>query len=557
MFGTIRRHQKWLWIAIIGVIIPSFVIFFSPDATLGRRRSGDYGSMHGRPISYEQFATAYRESELLYLFRFGDWPSRDEVNRQLGFDLEREARNRVLLIDKLREQKVHVSVAAAAQWVKQMFQDPRQRVFRLDSYNQLIKEKLPEKGLQESDFDRFAMNQVGIQTLISVFGLNGRFVTPREAELHYRREHEQFESEAVVYSMSNFLAGITVTTNALNQYFTNRLAVYRLPDRVQVRYVQFELTNFWAEADEQMAKQTNLALILNAIYQRQGANFYVDTNGNVLPEAAAKERIKERLRKDFAMQGALKKAGAFAETLYDMKPRLAENLDKLAATNQYQVRVTEPFSEYDLPKDMRVLESFARAAFALTDEEPLAEPVVGEDGVYLMALHKKIPSEIPPLDSILARVTEDFRRSQALAAARQAGDNFYRKLTNDLAQGKTFAAVCGQAKVGPLTLPKFSLSTRSLPDLDDRLDLSTLKDLVINLTPGKTSQFVPTRDGGFVLHLKGRLPAEEATLKKELPEYLKALRQERQFDAYEDWLNREIRQARLSEPVINKPAEKK
>jgi hypothetical protein len=111
--------------------------------------------------------------------------------------------------------------------------------------------------------------------------------------------------------------------------------------------------------------------------------------------------------------------------------------------------------------------------------------------------------------------------------------------------------------VGPLTLPKFSLSTRSLPDLDDRLDLSTLKDLVINLTPGKTSQFVPTRDGGFVLHLKGRLPAEEATLKKELPEYLKALRQERQFDAYEDWLNREIRQARLSEPVINKPAEKK
>src|SRR3954447_7830512 len=98
MFGTIRRHQKWLWIVISTVTIVSFVAFFSPQR---RRQAGwtgsrdQVGSINGRPVYREEYASAYREAELRYLFSYGDWPGNDNMSRQSGV-MEREARNRML-----------------------------------------------------------------------------------------------------------------------------------------------------------------------------------------------------------------------------------------------------------------------------------------------------------------------------------------------------------------------------------------------------------------------------------------------------------------------------
>ena len=54
----------------------------------------------------------------------------------------------------------------------------------------------------------------------------------------YKREHQEVATEAVFFSASNYLAGVTVPPSALAQFYTNRLAVYRLPERVQVSYVR-------------------------------------------------------------------------------------------------------------------------------------------------------------------------------------------------------------------------------------------------------------------------------------------------------------------------------
>jgi hypothetical protein len=56
-----------------------------------------------------------------------------------------------------------------------------------------------------------------------------------------------------------------------------------------------------------------------------------------------------------------------------------------------------PFDQFRPPADLRVNTTFNRQAFALSPDEPFATPFVGEDGVYLMAFERRIPSEIPPL----------------------------------------------------------------------------------------------------------------------------------------------------------------
>ena len=60
MFGTIRKHQTWLWAVIITVIIISFVIFFSPYSKMNDTPPGpaNLGSINGESISQEEYVKA-------------------------------------------------------------------------------------------------------------------------------------------------------------------------------------------------------------------------------------------------------------------------------------------------------------------------------------------------------------------------------------------------------------------------------------------------------------------------------------------------------------------
>jgi len=75
MFGTIRKHQKWLWAVIITLTIISFVIFFSPYSKMnsGVRRSGNYGSINGQRVTDQDYINAYREVDLAHFLMTGRW----------------------------------------------------------------------------------------------------------------------------------------------------------------------------------------------------------------------------------------------------------------------------------------------------------------------------------------------------------------------------------------------------------------------------------------------------------------------------------------------------
>ena len=76
MFGSFRKHQQWIWILGVIVIIPSFVIFFSPDAKWNRGFRGgaekaDLGSFNGKPIQRDDYIAANRETKINYFMRTG------------------------------------------------------------------------------------------------------------------------------------------------------------------------------------------------------------------------------------------------------------------------------------------------------------------------------------------------------------------------------------------------------------------------------------------------------------------------------------------------------
>jgi peptidyl-prolyl cis-trans isomerase D len=545
MIGTIRKHQTWLWAIIITITILSFVIFFSPVSKMNNSRGGpvNFGSINGERISPEQFIAASREVNLRYFFMSdGHWPGDDA--KKMGFDTERETYQWLLLIQKQEQLNIHVGSDVVAQIAKNMISRFQKDIPTPALFVQKV---LQPQGLQLEDFERFVRHYLGVQELVATVGLSGELVTPIEAAGLYEREHQELATEAVFFSVSNYLASVKVTPEAITQFYSNRLANYRLPDRVQVSYVKFGISNFLAEAESDLMK-TNLTEIIEANYQRLGTNYFRDAK---TPEES-KAKIREELIRGRALAQARKKALEFARPLFEIEPARAEDLEKMAKEKGLAVSISAPFDREEGPKDLEVPE-LAKAAFKLTPEQPFAGPLVGKDGAYVIALKKKLPSEIPSLEQIRAQVTADYKHNQALFAARIAGSDFHTTLTNGLAKGKSFSAIAADSKLKPIELPPFSLSTRSLPEVEDHVSLdgrNGLKQIAFSTPPGMASGFVPTNDGGLILYVKSRLPLDPARMKAELPGFVASVRQNRQNEAFNEWFRKEMEKGLRDTPLV-------
>jgi peptidyl-prolyl cis-trans isomerase D len=545
MFATIRRHQKWLWLVIIFLVIIAFVVLMDPtySVTGGRigGEGGSFGTINGRPIPREELLETYAEVRLRYRLLAGQWPEEDANSRGM-FEPDRLVPERLLMVEKLRELDVQVDDAAVADWIATVFRDRERNVFDLDAYRQFVRNVLPQGRLTEEDLKRFARHEVGIQHVLQLAGMSGSLVTPREAEAQFRIENELVSVEMAQFASSNYLAEVTIDQGEVLRFFTNRLAQYRLPERVQVSYVRFDTTNFLAEADAKLEQEEDLEALLESRYQQVGPDYFRDSDGNVLPPEAAKEQMKESERKRLAVTAGRQRAMSFAEQLYELyqqAPEATDNLERLAAATGLASGVTEPFAAHEFPPGLRVYRDFVQAAFSLGSELPMAtEPLVGEDAIYVIALHRRLPSEPPAWETVELRVTSDYRRLEALRLAQEAGRAFYGRLTNGLAGGKTFQEICQEANVVWVQPPAISQTMRSAPGLDEA-QFTRVKEVALSLPVEEVSEFVPTSVGGMIVHVTGREPVDEGKVAEQMPAYLEQLRQDRQREALSEWFRKE------------------
>ena len=545
MFGTIRKHQKWLWIVIITFTVISFVIYFSPYSKMNstRRVRPDLGSIYGHKVGEESFVNAEREVFLRYLVTTGHWP--DDQARQ---NIDRETYEWLFISRRQEMTGIHINPDRVADLAREMIRSLQRA--GINSAPDLAK-ILEAQGFSMADFERFVSHYLGLQEMVATVGVSGKLATPDEIKSLYLREHQDLSTSALLFNASNYMASVTVTPDAVQQFYTNDLANYRVPERVQLNYVAFSVSNYLADAEVTMSK-TNLNDIVEADYQRFGTNLFREAK---TPEEA-KKKIREEIIREQAFLEARRKANDFARPLLDVAQTTAEALVTAAKAGGLTVQTMEPFSRETPPADLAGNEEFVKAAFALDAKYPLAGTFKGKDAIYIIGFNKRIPSEIPPLDKIRERVVADYRYDQAKNMARQNGLTFFMSLTNGLAQGKTFDALCADAKLQPLPLPAFSISTRSLPEVENQINLNMLKQLAFTTAPGKVSGFQWTAEGGIILYVKAKLPVDETRMKTELPAFIAAVRQQRQQEAFQLWFQQEFSRnvrALLAQPQQQPP----
>src|ERR1019366_4440188 len=146
-----------------------------------------------------------------------------------------------------------------------------------------------------------------------------------------------------------------------------------------------------------------------------------DESGAPLSATAARAKIRKQMLLFAAQAEATKEANAFLNELSqghnEEHPYAQGNLAALAKTRNLAVKTSAPFDLKGGPTDLAVAPKSLHVLFLLRDDDPddkersnlyAPSPLPGEDAVYVVGLHKRIPSEIQPLSAVHDKAAADY-----------------------------------------------------------------------------------------------------------------------------------------------------
>jgi len=370
MTNTFRRHHKTImWIIIVGTIL-SFVYYLFPTARNqnggggGSVRSVPAGYIDNEPITQAQFAMAMREAKVAVRMRQGQWPSSQEVSQALP----NIAFQQLYIAAKLKELNLDVPLEATALYTRKLFGVPAGQGLPKDKYDDFVKTVLNEQGkVDEDDFYHWVRDQVGAELLIRLYGMNGDLITSKEAEFFFRRDHELMSVELARFSLTNYTAQVVPTAQEIGEFYTNQQADYGLPEREQLNYIYFNLTNYLPAADLALAALTNLDAEIDQTYQAnliKDPAYYKDEAGNPLSAEAAKTKMKADFRLQMlARTAAQTNAMQLTKQFFDERKKgqaitnqliTKAELEKFAASNKLAVVTTPPFDQEHPPQELQI-----------------------------------------------------------------------------------------------------------------------------------------------------------------------------------------------------------
>jgi hypothetical protein len=549
MFRFFRKHS-WILIVTLSLTIISFVVFMGKGPSSrsgGLVGGGDYGTIYGHPVTADMYDQAKREFAISYWEQTFQWPERNPSMTPL--QLDQEVYSYILMNLKAKDLGIYVDDDSAAAAASMLLSSPAlMHAFGTTEpvpAASFIQQVLVPEGMTNIDFENSVRSRATINQLVDLLGLPGSLMTPQEAGALYDQENQEVSAQAVFFSASNYLSPVALSPAVVGQFFTNNMAAYREPDRVQITYVAFSASNYLAQAKAEWAK-TNFDDMVDSIYDRYGSTEFADQK---TPEAA-KAKIREYLINHRALSDAGSQANDFVSALYALSPAKPENLAALARQKNLPVFTSAPFDASSGPVDFDAPAALTKAAFQLDADSPYTGPIAGSDAVYVIALAGQLPSGIPPFDEIRDRVTRDLEFQQALLRAQTAGTNFYYSAEVQLALGKKFGPVAVASHLTPVSLSPFSLSSSEVPELGGHAELGQLKQAAFTTSPGKLSRFIPTADGGFILLLQSVLPLDQSKKAADFPQFLAQARRARQNEVFNLWLNTELNRELRNTPFF-------
>jgi len=526
-------QSKVLWYIILGVIVISFVGFFTPTMRSGARQPTEKsaGELFGKKISQDEYRRAYHNTYIWYILSSGRMiPLTDELTAVL----REEAWRRVAVLRTAQAEKILVADKEVVQQMQAMpLFHSENGAFDINIYKSILQ----QLGLTSSQAEELFREQITIYKLM-VRPVQAALISPYELEKAYHFYTDRVVLDYIVVPRTQVEKAVTVSKEAAQALFAENPEAFRMPAKVRVSYVEFPVSNFLAQVKlpEDAALQ---------VYNKNIENYRIETtNENATVEYKSFEKVEGEITAQLKLAAARKLAAEKAtEFVVDVAPK-AEGAQPdfagAAAKDGLKIKTLPAFGVKDELKGIDATAPFRQAAFGLENDSysSFSDAVIGKDSVYVLSLEQKYPSFIPTFDAAESDVMKAAREQAVTKALAERAMEIEQAVAKAMSAGADFKTAVESFGLDVHTTPEFDVTT----ELKDQY-ADTLPSLCLNVQQGKLCEPAPVKEGVLLACVTSRKATDIAeglpAVRQELIEGLSRSRAQRLASAWQESLLKE------------------
>jgi peptidyl-prolyl cis-trans isomerase D len=534
----LRKYAPWILAGVLLLLLPGFILLFSPSASVKRQRS-QLPTINGKPVNISEFQRARNTVVTSVVVARGRQPAR---TAQLDDETNMRAVQHLILLQKARELGIHVS---DEELVRQIQSLPillnEQKQFDPGRYQRYMI-YLNNLGVSETQFEDAVREELILSRLRMLVGAAAK-VTPAQLQLSYTPTHEETTIDYVEFNAADRKEPIDIKDDEAKAYYSQNQEKFRTPAMVKVRYVYFTISD--------ARKSITLGDDEVAEYYERNKDKYVDAAKKPRSLADAKTDVKKDLLEIRSERLAGDRATGFSVKLVHEPGATRPDFAKIAADSGVTPHDTDFFDVLSPVKGVDAGLAFNQAAFALGPDVPFSDPVRGEGGYYVLEYLDGKPSQIPPFEEVKSQVIDLIKRQRALEATVKQGRELDGKVKDAVAGGKSFTDACATFGLKPKIYGPFTLAeeTTNFPYA------SQIKPVALGMATNAVSDFIPTSNGGLFFHLKQRTPPKPEDFEKEKNQFEAQLLEQNAEGLFQDWANSVLRDEHVDYKLKARPAQ--
>lgn len=510
MLNLMRKHARnWLMKIILGIIIIVFIFYFGSMGD--RQRAERIAIIDGKPIVYADFQREYQNLVEVYRQRFGQGLT-DEMLKTLN--LKQQALdnlvNQAVVLKKAEAMNITVTDEEVQAMILAYPGFQRGGAFDQRIYEQTLRSNRMTPEAFES-IQKLMLISMKVEDLIR----GGVTVSDEEVLEIYRMQNEKLSIDFIEVSPRAFTAAVKATPADLEAFLKAQEAQFRIPERVQLKYLAFMGQDYAAAYKIPDADVADY-------YERHKDQW---TKGKkVQPLAEVRDRIAAELSLIKGMYAASDEAKKAHDTIYQN-----ENFDAYAVQKKLTVRTTGLFSLQAPPPEFRTMADFGKTLSGLQKDD-ISRVLQGDKGYYVVKLVDRKAPYLPSLKEIEPEVEKQYRETEAKRLAQKDAEALLARLK----KGEALEAVAREKGLKVKETGLFQPGS-AVPGLGSSQELAEALFTISEKKP-YPEQVFPVEGNYIIVRFKGKgkmNDAEFATQKEAIAKYME---QQKRNETVRAWI---------------------
>jgi hypothetical protein len=534
-------RSKVLWGAFAVIVSLSFIGFMGPRSGCGRDtgpRRGMAGQINGEDIPSRDFLLAR-------FFELG-LQERPSMSEAAEANVRERTWKRLLALQTAARMGLRVTPEEIADAIRNDTTFVRNGRFDKQRYDAVLR----QLRITDDIYETYLRQELLIRKL-SMLLSSMTWTAPIELRRKLDNLTDTFTLDTLLVPRGTFTPAVSVTEDEARAYFAAQPDEFSEPERVNVRYVSFPVSNYLDRAATEVG-DTAIA----DYYEEHIADFTPsDTNAPAEPQPLEEVRdtIRDTLARERAGALARDEATEFVMALTPSRYQAPLSFDEAAAEHDLNIATSAFFSAYEPVPNLDVGYAFNRAAFKLEADDPEAyfsDAVESDHAAYVLAAAERKESYVPEFAAVSNRVFAAARRK----AMREAFDNRVKELHRNLAAGvkstEDFRAIARRLGLNVSTnhtVTVYSGAGKDLPHGD------VLVPAIMELQQGELTEPLTVSRGAVIAYVAARVPGDIMTSESLRPQLISTLDRYRSGLLFDAWSEQELVRARFKDYAETPP----